>query len=44
MMERTLHRDFYFSDEIFELEKEKIFCREWVCAGWEEEVPNPLGR
>ena len=41
MMERTLHRDFYFSDEIFPREKERIFCREWVCAGREEELPDP---
>jgi phenylpropionate dioxygenase-like ring-hydroxylating dioxygenase large terminal subunit len=40
-MERTLHRDFYFSDEIFHLEREKIFYREWFCAGRVEEVPNP---
>ena len=40
-MERTLQRDFYFSDEIFQREKERIFCREWFCAGREEEVPNP---
>jgi hypothetical protein len=26
-MERTLHRDCYFSPEIFQQEKEQIFCR-----------------
>src|SRR5215210_8654567 len=40
MMERTLHRDFYFSEEIFQREKERIFWREWVCAGREEELPR----
>ncbi len=40
-MERTLHRDFYFSDEIFRQEAERIFCREWFCAGREEDWPNP---
>ena len=36
MMERTLHRDFYFSDEIFRREQERIFYREWFCAGRDE--------
>jgi phenylpropionate dioxygenase-like ring-hydroxylating dioxygenase large terminal subunit len=40
MMERTLHRDFYFSDEIFQREKERIFFGEWFCAGREEELPD----
>ena len=39
MIERTLHRDYYFSPEIFQQEKERIFCREWVGAGREEELP-----
>ena len=38
-MERTLDREFYFSPEIFAREKERIFCREWFCAGREEELP-----
>jgi Rieske 2Fe-2S family protein len=41
VIERTLHRDAYFSERIFQLEKEKIFCREWFCAGREEEIPHP---
>ena len=41
MIERTLHRDYYFSPEIFQQEKERIFCREWFCAGREEELPGP---
>ncbi|MGH7528021.1 MAG: aromatic ring-hydroxylating oxygenase subunit alpha [Gemmatimonadales bacterium] len=40
-LERTLHRDFYLSEEIFVREKERIFFREWLCAGREEELPNP---
>lgn len=40
-MEQTLHRDFYFSPEIFAQERERIFCREWVCAGREEELLHP---
>src|SRR4051812_18456061 len=40
MMEATLHRDFYFSEAIFQLEKERILCAEWVCAGREEELPG----
>ena len=40
-MEHTLHRDFYFSDEIFQREKDRIFCREWICAGREEELHRP---
>ena len=38
-MERTLDREFYFSEEIFAREKERIFCREWIAAGREEELP-----
>jgi Rieske 2Fe-2S family protein len=41
MIERTLHRDYYFSAEVFQREKEQIFCRQWICAGREEEVPEP---
>jgi len=39
-MERTLGREFYFSEEIFAREKERIFCREWLCAGREEMLPS----
>ena len=38
-MERTLGREFYFSEEIFGREKDHIFYREWLCAGREEELP-----
>jgi Rieske 2Fe-2S family protein len=40
MLERTLPRDYYFSDEVFERERARIFHREWFCAGREEELPN----
>jgi len=40
-MERTLQRDYYFSEDIFQQEKERIFFREWFCAGREEELPDP---
>jgi Rieske 2Fe-2S family protein len=43
MMERTLHRDFYLSDEIFRREREKIFYREWFCGGREEEIAQAGG-
>ncbi len=38
-LEPTLPKDFYFSEEIYAQEKERIFCREWVCAGRDEQVP-----
>ena len=40
-LERTLHRDYYLSDHIFALERERIFFREWFCAAREEEIPDP---
>jgi len=38
-LERTLHRDYYLSDRIFALERERIFYREWFCVAREEDVP-----
>lgn len=40
-MERTLSRDHYLSAAMFAREKERIFLREWFCAGREEELPSP---
>lgn len=40
-LEQTLPSSWYYADETFALEKERIFCREWVCAGRVEEVPEP---
>ncbi len=39
-LEATLHRDYYLSDHIFALERERIFFREWFCAAREEEIPE----
>jgi Rieske 2Fe-2S family protein len=40
-MERTLERARYLSPDAFAEEKEGIFCRQWMCVGREEEVPDP---
>jgi phenylpropionate dioxygenase-like ring-hydroxylating dioxygenase large terminal subunit len=37
-MERTLHRDYYLSDRIFQQERDRIFHREWFCAGRVEDI------
>lgn len=39
-LERTLPRAAYFSQEIFDRERERIFFGEWFCAGREEDIPN----
>lgn len=31
----------YSSPEVFALEKEKIFMKDWLCVGRSEEIPNP---
>lgn len=41
MLEPTLPRFHYLDPAAFEREKERIFFREWFCAGRGEEVPNP---
>jgi Rieske 2Fe-2S family protein len=40
-LEPTLERSWYLSAETFAREKEHIFCREWVCVGRTEELPEP---
>jgi glycine betaine catabolism A len=40
-LERTLHRDAYFADEIWRRERTAIFESEWVCVGRAEEIPDP---
>ena len=40
-LEPTLPSSWYRSDEVFALEKEHIFCREWFCVGREEELAQP---
>jgi glycine betaine catabolism A len=38
-LEQTLPSSWYHRDDIFALEKERIFCREWLCVAREEELP-----
>jgi len=40
-LEQSLPSSWYYSDEIYALEKERIFCREWLCVAREEELPAP---
>jgi Rieske 2Fe-2S family protein len=40
-LERTLPTAWYRSADIFHIEKERIFCREWVAVCREEELPEP---
>jgi phenylpropionate dioxygenase-like ring-hydroxylating dioxygenase large terminal subunit len=36
----TLPREYYVSDEIFEREVDRIFCRQWLYAGHISQLPN----
>ncbi len=38
-LERTLPTSWYRSPDIFRIEKERIFCREWLAVCREEELP-----
>jgi Rieske 2Fe-2S family protein len=38
-LEQTLPSTWYYRDDIYALEKEHIFCREWLCVAREEELP-----
>lgn len=40
-LERTLPTSWYRNTGIFQIEKERIFCREWLVACREEELPLP---
>jgi Rieske 2Fe-2S family protein len=40
-LEQTLPSSWYYADDIYALEKERIFCREWLCVAREEELPEP---
>jgi glycine betaine catabolism A len=40
-LEQTLPSNWYFDADIFRREQERIFWREWVCVGREEELPAP---
>ena len=37
----ALERRFYTDPAIYELELEKIICKNWILAGHESELPNP---
>ncbi len=37
---RSLPPEFYSSEEFFELEKEEIFRKEWICVGRVAEIPE----
>jgi Rieske 2Fe-2S family protein len=39
-LERSLPSSWYRTAEVFRVEKERIFCREWIAACREEELPN----
>jgi Rieske 2Fe-2S family protein len=40
-LQKSLPSSYYISDDIYRREKEQIFCREWLCAGREEDLPAP---
>jgi Rieske 2Fe-2S family protein len=40
-LQRTLPTSWYRSSEIFRIEKERLFCREWLAVCREEELPRP---
>ena len=38
---RALPPEFYHEDELFELERKRLFARDWVCPGLAAEIPRP---
>ena len=40
-IEQTLPSNWYLRDDIFSLEREHIFFRDWVCVAREEQLPGP---
>jgi len=38
---RHLPGDIYYSQEIFDLEKDRIWMKEWLCVGRVEQLPEP---
>jgi glycine betaine catabolism A len=40
-LQRSLPTTWYRSPEVFRIEKERIFCREWIAACRAEELPSP---
>ena len=43
-LQRTLPSSWYRSTNVFKIEKERIFCREWIGVCREEELPDPGDR
>ncbi|MGA2777772.1 MAG: aromatic ring-hydroxylating dioxygenase subunit alpha [Steroidobacteraceae bacterium] len=41
VMETSLPSDWYHNEAVFKIEKERLFSREWICVGREQELPNP---
>jgi Rieske 2Fe-2S family protein len=39
-LEQTLPSRYYRSAEIYARERERIFCREWICVGRESDIPG----
>jgi len=39
-LEASLPSSWYLEDRYYQLEREHIFCSDWVCVGREEQVPN----
>jgi glycine betaine catabolism A len=40
-LEKTLPSEYYRSPEMYARERERIFCREWLCVGRDADVPGP---
>ena len=40
-LQTTLPSSWYLQENIFELEREHIFFKEWICVGREEQVAEP---
>jgi Rieske 2Fe-2S family protein len=40
-LEPTLPSSWYTSEQVFALEKERIFCRDWICVARAEELADP---
>jgi phenylpropionate dioxygenase-like ring-hydroxylating dioxygenase large terminal subunit len=38
---RTLPGEVYISDDVFKLEQQGIFARQWMCVGRENDIPAP---
>src|SRR5512137_366638 len=41
VLQKSLPSSYYLSEETYKREVERIFCREWFCAGREEQLQNP---